>query len=107
MFSYLFVRTKPIFIHTSICRHVRNPAECLLKSLRRLCLSVRTHEITRERKKQILIKFDAGECYEKLSSHFNFHLDWTMLTTTLHKIINTCLGLFRYVQKYMYLSVCK
>jgi hypothetical protein len=35
----------------------------------------------------ILIKFNIGEFYETLSNHFKFHLDVTVLTTTLHKSI--------------------
>jgi hypothetical protein len=33
----------------------------------------------------ILIKFDFGEYYEKLSWHFNLRLDVTVLMTTLHE----------------------
>jgi hypothetical protein len=39
--------------------------------------------------KQILMKYDIGELYEKLLDHFNFNLETTILTTFLHKSINT------------------
>jgi hypothetical protein len=34
-----------------------------------------------------LIQFDNGKFYECLLSHFNFHLDQTILMTTSHKSI--------------------
>jgi hypothetical protein len=39
------------------------------------------------------------EFYEKLLEHLNFHLDWTILTTTLHKSMNTLLTLFQIIAK--------
>jgi hypothetical protein len=35
----------------------------------------------------IFIKFDVGEFYKQLSSHFNLHLDQAILTTTLQTSI--------------------
>jgi hypothetical protein len=40
---------------------------------------------------QIFMKVHIGEFYKKLWSHFSFHLDQTVLMTTLHKSINTFL----------------
>jgi hypothetical protein len=37
----------------------------------------------------ILIKFNAGDFYVKLSNHSSFYLDRTVLTTTLHKSMNS------------------
>jgi hypothetical protein len=31
------------------------------------------------------MKFNVREFHEKLSSHYNFHLDWTVLTITLQE----------------------
>jgi uncharacterized membrane protein len=48
------------------------------------------------------------EFYEKLSEHLNFHLDWTILMTTLHKSMNTLLTLFQIIAKnaaYNYFSL--
>jgi hypothetical protein len=41
--------------------------------------------------KPILITFNIGKFYMKLKllSYFNLHADWTISTSTLHKIKNT------------------
>jgi hypothetical protein len=54
----------------------------------------RTYESTRERvDNPVLIKISIGEFFEKLSSHFNFNLNMTILTTTLRKSANAYLSL--------------
>jgi hypothetical protein len=37
------------------------------------------------------MKFNVGEFYEKLSGHYNFHLDWTGLTITLQEDLHAYL----------------
>jgi uncharacterized protein (DUF927 family) len=37
--------------------------------------------------KPILIKFNIIEIKDKMSNQYNFHLDQTILTTTLHKSV--------------------
>lgn len=43
--------------------------------------------ISSRRSKSILIKINIEEFNEKLLNHFRFHLDWKVLTTTLHKTV--------------------
>jgi hypothetical protein len=43
----------------------------------------------------MLMKYDNAEFYEKLSSHFNFHLDLSISTTTSYEKLNM---LLRYIQ---------
>jgi hypothetical protein len=44
----------------------------------------------------ILMKFDTGESYKKVSSHFRFHFSQTNLTTISYNNINTYFSLTRY-----------
>jgi hypothetical protein len=62
-----------------------HPAKCLLKSLPAFVRPYVCKNSTTARRTSI--KFYFGEFYEKLSSNFNFHLDWTLLTTTLYRSI--------------------
>jgi hypothetical protein len=76
-------------------RCVHNPAEYLLS------LSASIHARARVRvcvcMKQVenssmdFMKSGAEDFYNKLSHHFNFHLDWLILTITLHKDLHAIL----------------
>jgi hypothetical protein len=44
-------------------------------------------------RKHDLTAFNIGELYENLSHPLHVHLEWIILPTALHKIINTSLPL--------------
>jgi hypothetical protein len=46
------------------------------------------HETVLESGEQICMKFYVEKFYKELSGSVNFLLDWTTLTTTLHKSIH-------------------
>jgi hypothetical protein len=51
----------------------------------KIASSVHMHETTKEQMKQFRSNFILENFMKKLSNHVNFHLNWTVLTTTLHK----------------------